>query len=627
MRSGTVLRAVSMALLLILTGTLAAFAPVNSHPPAHAQDQTNFARVRFANASVDAPLLDAYIDDQLWFSGLNGVVGYLDLNPGTHVVSFRETGGSVELARVPLEAAAGQRITLAALNTVSSLDVLPLVDDVSAPARNAARMRVVHAAPAAGAITVTLGPKTLATGLAYGETGTTRQFFAGDYDLTVTDAASTPLLTQRGLSLTGSRAYTLFLIGTPDGTLRTLLAESTVLTPPANTHFRFAHMARNVGPLSVYVNQEPAPLYASVPFGRVTNYLITGPGEHLFEVFADGTGPDGTPLASAAAEIGPDETAIFVIQGDDTALDFQVYTGSLAPLPGGMTRLQVINTLPDAPTISVTRADGLPLLDGVATNTSAARDMPGGLYNLRLQDAENTRLFERYGLDLPAGTLNVLIAFDVTPGDGLLSVIPFSTDYVPQHTALRCAHLHPMVDPVDIYLDDTRIWAGAAFGDVSEYTLQAPRAYTLRVFPAGSDPTQAAPLAERVLDLGFNTFARTVYLYGETDRVALEAAPDSFALLPTDVAQVRFIHAAPGVADVVAINLSDGRRLIEPLLFGFSSVAVQIPAGAHTISFVRAGTALAAAENVAFLPGHYYTIALTGTAPDALRTVVTAYRP
>lgn len=624
MRRFGVLRLVSIALLL--AGVVFAFVPAFPRPTASAQGDTAFARVRFANASVDAPFLDAFVDGQLWFSGLNGVVGYLDLAPGEHVFSFREPGRGVDVAADTLTVEAGQRLTIAALNTLSSLEVYPIRDDVSAPARNAARVRVVHGAPAAGPLTVTLGPKTLGTALSYGEQGDPRQLYAGPYDLTVTDANGDPLLTQRALALTGNRSYTLYLVGTAEGTLRALLAESTVLAPPANTHFRFAHMARDTGPVAIYVNQEPGPVYDGIPFGRVTNYLITGPGEHLFEVYPAGAAPDGAPLASASAEIGPDETAIFMIQGEDEAFDFRVYTGSLAPLPGGMTRLQVINTLPDAPSILAERADGLPLLDGVASSSTAQIELPGGLYNLRLQDDTGTRAFERYGLDLAAGTLNVLIAFDVTPDDGLLSVIPFSTDFVPQHTALRYAHLHPAANNVDVYLDDALLWENVAFGEVSAYTLQEPRAYTLRVLPAGATPATAAPLVERTLDLGFNTFARTAYLYGEPGDYAVETTPDSFDLLPADAGQVRFIHAAPGVEDVVALTVNDGRRLIEPLLFGFSSVAVQVPAGTQTFSFVRAGAALAAADDVVIEPGGYYTIALVGT-PGDLATVVTANQP
>jgi len=239
-----------------------------------------------------------------------------------------------------------------------------------------------------------------------------------------------PLVMNQDVPLAGNRAYTLFVIGTPDGALRLLPAESTVLKPDASSQFRFANMLPGVGPLAVYVNHEITPLFASVNFSSVTTYFVTGQGPHLVEVYPVGSGPqDGAPLAAGTAEIGPHENVFFVAQGTADAPEVVAYSVKLSPVPAGSARLVVINAALGNPMIRVGTLDGETLFSRVAVGGSANRVVEGGVYAVRFEDATSGEtMMEQSGVVVAAGTAAVMIAFDDDPDSPLINAVTVRVD-------------------------------------------------------------------------------------------------------------------------------------------------------------------------------------------------------
>ncbi len=394
-------------------------------------EQTGVARIRFVNASLDAAGLDAYGDGVLWTAGLVDVTGYMNATPGEHVFSFRRVGKADDLARVTVTLESDQRVTIAAINRVDALEGLALVDDVSAPARNAARVKVVHAAPGAGPLALRIGGEPVAADLAYGAASEPAQIFAGTHTVSVRAGDESPLVMKQELVLAGSRAYTLFVIGADDGgALRLLPAESTVLKPDVSSQFRFANMVQGAGPLAVYVNHEAEPLFASVNFSSVTTYFVTGQGPHLVEVYPVGSGPqDGAPLAAGTAEVGPLENVMFVAQGTAESPEVVAYSADLSPVPAGSARLQVIHAAMGNPAIRVGTLDGETLFDRVAVGGSASRVIEAGVYAVRFEDAvSGETMMEQPGVVVADGTATVVIAFDDDPDAPLINAVTVPVD-------------------------------------------------------------------------------------------------------------------------------------------------------------------------------------------------------
>jgi hypothetical protein len=157
--------------------------------PAAAQGDA--AKVRFAAVLGDITPLDFYIDGEFQAGNTNGFTGYFDVAPGDHVFSFRAVYGAEDLGTASATLAAGQYITVAALNSTSALQPVVMEDVITAPARWAAHVKVLNAGIEAPPVTVTVGETVLASDLAFGQVSATQQIYAGKKDITVNTSPNT----------------------------------------------------------------------------------------------------------------------------------------------------------------------------------------------------------------------------------------------------------------------------------------------------------------------------------------------------------------------------------------------------------------------------------------------------
>ncbi len=120
------------------------------------------ARVRAAHMSPDAPNVDVYVDGNAALEDVpfRAVSDYLEVPAGGHQFTITEAGNqdnAVFDEEATLEA---KEYTLVAAGELTSdettFQVLPLLDDNSAPGGNQARLRAVHVSPDAGAVDVTV---------------------------------------------------------------------------------------------------------------------------------------------------------------------------------------------------------------------------------------------------------------------------------------------------------------------------------------------------------------------------------------------------------------------------------------------------------------------------------------
>jgi Domain of unknown function (DUF4397) len=192
--------------------------------------------LRLAHLSPDTPAVDVYVDSvaepgdgtallTVPGVGYGTISDYQDVPAGVYAISMREAGADPATPPVlstTVQVDAGSARTVAGVGRFADLGLEVLEDDLALPPSGQARVRVVSAAAGAPTLDATAGGTTLATGLAFAETGDHTAVPAGAGPLQVTvDGEPTEL----PLDLAAGSVYSLFVLDRPEGglTVRTVL--------------------------------------------------------------------------------------------------------------------------------------------------------------------------------------------------------------------------------------------------------------------------------------------------------------------------------------------------------------------------------------------------------------------
>jgi hypothetical protein len=161
------------------------------------------ASVRVGHLSADAPAVDVVVNDDFANPPVSGltfptVTDYLDVPPADYNFKVVDSA-SQSLTAIDLDAslAAGVRYSVLAINDLANIQPLVLTDDIRSVATEA-RVRIVHASPAAGTVDIYVtAPGADVTALAptfadvpfAGNTGFAA-LAPGDYEVTVSSVKS-----------------------------------------------------------------------------------------------------------------------------------------------------------------------------------------------------------------------------------------------------------------------------------------------------------------------------------------------------------------------------------------------------------------------------------------------------
>ncbi|MFJ6196316.1 DUF4397 domain-containing protein [Micromonospora sp. NPDC092111] len=221
-----------------LTGTagallLGAALAATGAPPAGAAPR-DIGYVRLAHLSPDTPAVDVYLSapgdaaPQVFPAVGYGVVSrYLPLATGRYAVAMREAGAPVSeppVLTTEVAVGAGEAYTVAGVGRYADLGLRVLVDDLSAPARGQAKIRVVQASVRAPVVDVaaTDGP-TIADAVRFATTTDYREVTPGRWRLRL-GGGSGPT-TDTEVTLDGGRVYSLLVLDGKRGGLTTELRE------------------------------------------------------------------------------------------------------------------------------------------------------------------------------------------------------------------------------------------------------------------------------------------------------------------------------------------------------------------------------------------------------------------
>ncbi len=195
------------------------------------------SRVRAVHASPDAPAVDVLVNNAPAFTNLAfaNASAYASVPAGSYNVKVRPAGlPGPDVIDANLNLADNTTYSVAAINTLSNIQPLVLVDDNTLNPTNA-RIRFVHASPNAPAVDIALaGGSVLFPNVSFANSGGYITVPGGSYDLEVRLAGtSTVVLPLPGVSVANNTVYSVWAMGLVNSTATPLQAVVTVDAVPA----------------------------------------------------------------------------------------------------------------------------------------------------------------------------------------------------------------------------------------------------------------------------------------------------------------------------------------------------------------------------------------------------------
>ena len=186
----------------------------------------NDARVRVVHASPDAPAVDVLVDGSVAFENapFPGITEYASLPAGTYNVQVVPTGTTTPVViDGDLSLFYNTDYTVVAVNVLSEIEPLVLIDKNTPTAPSKSTLRFVHASPDAPAVDIRVanGGPYLFANVPFKGVGDYITVPRGTYSLEVVVAGTdTVAVSLPNVMLDGGTTYTVFAVGT--------LAESTL---------------------------------------------------------------------------------------------------------------------------------------------------------------------------------------------------------------------------------------------------------------------------------------------------------------------------------------------------------------------------------------------------------------
>ena len=290
------------------------------------------ATMEFIHASSDAPAVNVLLDGTVRITNLDYKAQQsLRVVPGDRAVRVdgRLPGGN-SVTVIPaagpdpvISVAADDRVTVIALGDVASIAPKVIVDQDPVIPAGSVRLRVLHAAPAAGPVQVWLSAPGAALDAADPAVITANfdfdnfltldplQVASGNYQIRVTPSvADTTILFDSGTVTlpSGGNLVVLAVPNTGAGTAPVSLIASTgaalleFLDVDTPSNVRVVHAASDAPAVDVLVNGNPSGI-AGLTFGNSAGPAPLDPGPTTFDVVASPAAPGSIPVISASPSL------------------------------------------------------------------------------------------------------------------------------------------------------------------------------------------------------------------------------------------------------------------------------------------------------------------------------------
>ncbi len=389
--------------------------PTANSPENAPSPDRDIAYVRVIHAGPTLDRVDAYVGDQAVAFGLRYLRagGVVAVDAAATTLALRPAGGRPDadpLFSVPLTLNPDDALTVTLLGDAiltHPLSLAPL-----GPGQ--ARLTLIHALPGGP-------PTTLADD--NGDPAFPRVDFRQQSDPVTLPAGETRLtlerlLTAYPLTLEPRRSYTLVITGDPAAP-DLIVADTPV---PAKADLTFVNASPQVGPVDVYL--DGAPLVTTVTPSSHNSPAAPTAGTQTITVYSAGADPDRIePLHQATVTLAPDGETFLILLGPAADLTLVTHVDPFQPTAANDTRLTLINTLPNLPTIEETASTEQPirlLYAQPITRTYTAQSLEFGFFTPATDQARQ-RVEAIPPRDFQAGR-SYLVLITGQPGDDPLII-------------------------------------------------------------------------------------------------------------------------------------------------------------------------------------------------------------
>lgn len=187
-------------------------------------DDPTTANLMVVHASPDAPGVDLLIDNDKQNSAAltyPNNTGYFDVETGTRNIKVNVAGTSTSVINADLTFEKDKNYSVFAVDSVSQISAIALVDDLTSPAAGKAHVRFVHLSPNAPAVDVAVASSGAVVfgDVVFKESTAFTPLDAGTYLLDVRVAGTgTVALVLPAITLEAGKIYTVFAKGFLTGT-------------------------------------------------------------------------------------------------------------------------------------------------------------------------------------------------------------------------------------------------------------------------------------------------------------------------------------------------------------------------------------------------------------------------
>ncbi len=543
--------------------------PVTESAPA--PDET--ARLRIVNASRDLPRVSVYLDDLPIAAALRP--GDYQQSPqkvpaGDHALRVVPTGdeSAPALLEAPVSLPARTVQVIVLTGRAGDFRLIVASEDTSPLPATAARLRVVHALPDTGTLSVQDAQRTIISGLTFGEVSDAVTLAEKGHDLTLL-AADAPLAEFSFYGM-ARYAYTVILFPHPDadtepGGVARVELRSRV---EDEAQVRLMHASPDLPPVDVYLDE--VSLAANLAYRTASAWTTQRAATYQLRLLPAGE-PDATPILIKQIALRADETASLVLLGTQDRLRIAAIAEDLSPTPVNAARLIFVNAAPDTVSVRVSTYSGeipglRPVPFGAASRPLAyhagiaafvvetgSADSPreidllperewraGTVYAVIITDTPNA---PPVVLETETGVGDTILAAEgVVPLD---SAPPSASGWGPGARVFAVRLVNALADetPVDFVADGALLFESVIPGTATAYHDLGAPPDRLEIRQAAN----GAALFNEAMSLPpapEGTYL-TLYVYRERDAVRLQAAPDRALTVPDGYALLRVFHAAP----------------------------------------------------------------------------------
>lgn len=368
---------------------------------------------------------------------------------------------------------------------------------------------------------------------------------------------------------------------------------------------RVVHAAPDTAPIDVFIE--------NIAFTRNLEYQLSTRRENIIAgtyQFTITPRNDSAPLVSSTITIAIGQSLIVVFNGTNDALNINVYEESNAPLQGNESRVNFIQAVPRAPLVKAQREtiDLSPELD--FGQESGVIVMPSGQTTLSLTSSE--QVIASTPITLRPRTHYTLIMVGSIDQPESITFLQFDFS-VAGITQVRVINMTQLVEPIDLYLEDTLIAQNITYGTTGPRTDVQGGPQEIRVYATGADPANSAPLLQ--VDSTRLEEGASVSLIVMGSANALRLLPYLDDLSPTrpDFGRIAYINALES-APVAQIGSGSGLDdSILPIAYGQGSPAIPLNMGTHRLYWADAnGSVIEDLPTFNMEGGRSYLYILTG---------------